>query len=357
MTDFSPAAMIDYVDNMFDNEPEPTEPTEPAALGFGQETDNTESLAEVASRQLMLVEMKRTGLTLSKSDKSARQRLATTDQVDDSQYRVSKVLLPAPYNASFKALKTALNLAYGDFIRTTMPYSKGADGATAAGGRVVTITQIMNDNWVQKMATHSREIDTRREAFAMEIPHLMQQMAADPLYSAQFDPDDYPTPEQIRESFKFTIDGPSPLPRFDYVPMTGPMGEALAKRFEVQQEKKLAFGQQQMAAETLDFVKNLAEQMRGLLEHIDGTRPKAPRLYESLTGNLQHMVAKIRQFAMPETDEGAALLRLADRVEANLVPEGRTVKDLRDNPALARAVATKATDIADDIADLDVLFD
>lgn len=321
-------------------------------------------LTEIASNQLMKVSMRRTGLTLTKSDRLARGRLADADGVAEDQYRVSKVLLPKGYDGEWNALKGALNKAYTEFMKTTMPFGVSASGKSADGARVVHVDQIMPQegaSWISVMSGYSREIAQKREEFALALPGVLSRLSTDPKYQQQFDESQYPTPEQIRESFKFVIDGPEPIGRFDYIPLTGKMGAALATRFDTQIASRVSFGQQQVAKELLHYVKTLGDNLSALSGHADApdspTKGKAPRIYDSLTTNLEHIVIKARQFALAGTAEGAALLELADRVRLELVPEGRTSSDFKANVPLARATAKKAAQLASDVESMELFWD
>ncbi len=331
--------------------------------------NENQSISEVASNHYMLVTFKATGLTVTKTDKVARSTLAAANGVDETQYRVSKVLLPSGYDAEFKVLRKALSAAQTDFYNTTMAFSRSADGS-AAGKRLVSVSAIMPPvdpktgvappSWIAKFAQHSKDIAAHREAFAAAMPSIMARISADPMYSTQYDAGQYPTPDQIRESFRFSIEGPEPIARGTSVPLTGKLAKALEQRFERQIQEQLTFGQQQLATgakcSMLHYARVLAERTAKLVEHMDTGDGKAPQLYATVTGNLESIAAKAREYAVAGTDVGDALLKVADKITADIVPPGRTAEDLKGNAPLARSTSEKAAELAQEIEDMDVFF-
>ena len=70
----------------------------------------------------------------------------------------------------------------------------------------------------------------------------------------------------------------------------------------------------------------------------------------------EHIVSKIRTFAIPETESGQNLRNLADKVEHMLRPSEHKAEDYKDNAALSRAAAQKAIELAEEVEDLEFDF-
>jgi hypothetical protein len=318
-----------------------------------------ESIIDAATNSLMLVSMSTTSMSFSLSDKEAKQRLADLDGVDRRAYKtVTKTLLPPGYDDELKAAQATVSAARQQFYATTMPFSQQASGA-AAEKRAVTVEQLTQQpSWLATMALLGRDIKAAADTLANALPRLMTDIAADPLYAAGFRPELYPSPDDVRNGFKFKLHGPEPIGRFDYLPITGEMARYLSERHERQVRKAIEFGQQQIGRDLLRSTQTIAQNLSSLVDFADGKtdRKKAPRIFDSLTENLRANITKLRTFAMPDTPEGAALLAMADKAEQALVPEGRTADDFKASVPLARATASAAAELAADIESLDVMY-
>lgn len=316
----------------------------------------TDLTTESLRNSLLKVTMSKTELAATRSDKDARHRLAQIDGVGDEAYRVSKIVIPAAHAGPYIDVKKALAAAKDDFNRTTMPIGMTA-GGKASPDRVVTTEQIMNENWLGMMMAHAKRVDAAREAFAVALPAMMTAVQNDPAFAAKFDPTEWPTADQIRDSFKFTISGPDPIGDFSYVSITGGMAQALSKRFDAKLAKQVEYGQMRTAKEMLDYMQAMADSLFSLSEFLEkGGKAKRPKVYETLTTNLQGIVEKARTFAIRDTDSGKALLDMAKKIEDALVPPGRTSDDFKDNLPLARATAEKASALIEELSDISFDF-
>jgi len=303
---------------------------------------------------LFEVRMHCTSLAVRKADKVARTSLAATEGVAAETYTVTRVVIPKVHAGPYLALTGALAGAKKEFGRSTMPIGQDAAGK-ASGKAVVTTEQVFaSPSWISRMAGHKKEVDRLREDFALALPSMMAAVQADPRYSAKFDATEWPTADQIRDSFTFSIEGPDPIGSFKFLPMTGPMAAALDKRHETKLTQQVSYGQMRTAKEMADFVSKMAESLSENAKFLNGESEKTrrPAVYDTLTSNLEHIVGKVRSFAVKDTDEGAALIALAKKVETLLIPPGRSASDFKDNAPLSRDVATKAAELLEEIDDI-----
>jgi hypothetical protein len=298
--------------------------------------------------------MHATSLAVRKSDKVARSNLAHAEGVADDAYSVTRLVIPKAHAAPYLAVTKALSAAKGEFNRTTMPIGQDAAGSANGDCAVTTEQLLASPSWIGNMSQHKQALDAAREAFAVALPAMMAAVQGDSRYSAKFDASEWPTAEQIRDSFTFTIDGPDPIGSFSYLPLSGAMADALEKRYEKKLARQVGYGQMRTAKEMADFVKNMANSLAENAKFLRGEsdRARKPKVYDTLTTNLESIVGKVRNFAVKDTDEGAALLTLADKVQSLLVPAGRTASDFKDNEPLSRDVAEKAAAIMDDIEEI-----
>lgn len=312
------------------------------------------------SSSFLRVRLARTGLSFSKSDKEARHDLAHSRGADEQSFRVTKLLLPTGYDAELRAVKKTLNAVYTHYLRHTVPFGQGAAGG-AEGDRLLRASTSFSTTWIQGMQALSKQLDQEREALAVALPGRIAQIQADGVLGAAFDASQYPGPDDIRESFSFKLEGPEPLAdggNYTSLPLDESLSKALEKRQEARVTEKVAFMQQSVARMVLEQIKNLSANLSKLVDHDAQTSSgKAPRIFASLTDNLRHSIGMMREYAVPSTEAGRAVIELADRVEADLVPAGRTATDFKDSIPLARAVSAKAADLAADIEGMGVLFD
>lgn len=311
------------------------------------------------SAAYMRVRLARTGLSFSKSDKEGRRSLAASRGADEKAYRVTKLLLPKGYDAEFQAVKKTLGLIYAHYIKHTMPYGQGADGS-AEGDRLLAAATNFSQTWLVGLSQMSKQLDAEREALAVALPQRIAEIQADGILGSDFDPAAYPSPDDIRASFTFKLEGPEPLSNHDNyksLPLDEKLAAALQKRQEARTAERVAFGQQSIANDALGFVRTMADNLKRLAEHMeqDGSG-KSPRIYDSLTENLKHAVGIMRTYALDSTEQGRAVKALAERIEQELVPASRKAADFRDNATLARVTAEKAATLAEEIEDMEVLF-
>jgi hypothetical protein len=157
--------------------------------------------------------------------------------------------------------------------------------------------------------------------------------------------------------------GPEPLPNSNTlmgIPVSADWIDAIESDLTRQAAERAKFAQQSVVNETLEYVRVMGNNLKNLVEWSDGGEGKASGkkrrtpIYDSLVGNVKDMVEKMRVFAIPETDAGAALLTLADDIEEKLQVDVITAEDLKENVPLARATAASAFALAEAIEEMDI---
>ena len=288
------------------------------------------------------------------TDKDAKVRLANLMNVDEKAISATSFyVIPSEYAGPYKAVMDALGRAHDEFDKSTMPIGFKPSGR-ASSRRAVTAKQILEDNWMQTMAEHSRRVKSSVLAFKAALPGIKQAVQNDPKYAAKYYEAKWPDESEVEDLFVFTIDGPNPIGSFDYLPFTGRMAEFLSKRFESKLAKELEYGQMRTAEELAGYLKNMASALGNNADFLDGKleRKRRPRVVSTLTTNLSEITDKIRTFAVADTESGAALLALADKIEASLKPKQKEASDYKDNAALSRRDAELAAELVSEVEDL-----
>lgn len=155
-----------------------------------------------------------------------------------------------------------------------------------------------------------------------------------------YDPDQYPTKEQVRHLFGATLDI-VPMPAvsdFDRVSIPGAMAQGLKGKYEQRARKQVEGAIGDLQQRLIDELDRMATQLTKV-----ATGEKA-RLHKSLLTGMR-TVATLAKSMAPLSSE---LSTVADRIEGELLQH--ELSDFRDNAALAGSVARAATGIRRQLA-------
>lgn len=123
-------------------------------------------------------------------DKESEDRLSKWTNADPETFNVTKRLMPE----AVKVLRRAIDRARADFRKMTLPWFDD-------GSRMLPVTKYLD--FVQTMASHENAVEHELRNFLhsyrLRIAERQIKM------STAFNPDDYPSEEQIRQKFKFKV--------------------------------------------------------------------------------------------------------------------------------------------------------
>lgn len=299
--------------------------------------------------RFLLVELKgRTGIRATTRYDAGKAIIIANKGGDDSAYSVSQKLYPKGYDDHKNALTKAYNAVRSHFYAHTMPYQHNASGS-AAGKRLVSSEQIMGGTFMSEHNDLIAELDNARESFARSINAIVDTIEAQGVLGDDFDRANYPSPDEIRESYHYEPLQPMPIPgdeSIDGLPVPTDMAQSMSESMQAQAHAEYRFGVQSQARETLDYLTTMASNLSRLVEWHntdEGSRQKRqPAIYDSLFKNVEHAVDKLRSFAIPETEEGSRMLEIAEHIDASLRPGELEADQVRTDLSLAEQQAQRA---------------
>lgn len=251
---------------------------------------------------------------------------AEVEAVKDSSLN----LLPDGLDAEWKALKQAYGAVRPHFDKVGMPFSHAGDDGTgkrASGERAFHKSVIADGSF---LAEHSRllsDLDSKREAFATALSGIIDRIEHRGLLGDEFDRADYPTPDEIRAGWKFEpiefrpIAGGEGLKGMN---LPGSIVEDIERGLEARIAADVQYGQQRLAGELMDSVSRLVKRTKALNGWINapddqpGKAKRQPQIRGSAVANVKESLAKLRQYALPETEAGRAIMARCDRLEHEL---------------------------------------
>lgn len=331
-------------------------------------THSTSSLASTLAGNLFYVE-NRLSKTLRRSfaDDSAKTFLAAQTGSDESSLSVSRKLYPAGYDAELKAANAAKNAEIKHFNKNTLYADfKGQGGSDARGGarRFLTAGSVTSGDFDRENRQLIDEATRLGEVFANALPNLIQRIGNDGVLGSAFDPAKYPSQDDAAAAFVFTpaLETLEAVPEGIGIPATSESLQAAQAAYEARLAARYQYGMQRAAKELTTNIANVAERLRELAawQNTDPEkrqetlgRTKAPRITETLFPNVADAVSRLRQFALPETDEGSQLIHLLDDIEKGLAPARLTPEHVKTNAGLTEKVADNAANLAAALEELD----
>jgi hypothetical protein len=297
----------------------------------------------------------------SKSYKEGKEIIAQHEGGDAAAFNASRKLYPKGHDTEIKAVNDALGELNRFSAASTAAYGKGAgeDSAKARGERLVPVNILADGSFVSSIDQRKAVLDSTRLHFANNIHSIVTNIQNSGMLGATFDWANYPSRDEILESFQweYKITALPTAKSLEGLPIDAALADALEADWEKTAKGQARFAQQRLAEDALKFVKNLAERTKELADWAalpEATRGRKPATHETLTTNVHEACQRMRTFAIPDTQEGAALLRLADDIENNLDVDRITAEDLKENIPLARSTASRAFAMAEAIEGMDL---
>lgn len=322
---------------------------------------NTNSILNTMGSAFMLATKTTSSISGSKSYKEGKEIIAQHEGGDAAAFSASRKLYPKGHDTEIKAVNDALGELNRFFAATTAAYGKGAgeDSTKARGERLVPVKILADGSFVAGIDQRNAVLDSTRLHFANNIASIVAGIQASNMLGASFDWANYPSRDEILESFQweYKITALPTSKSLEGLPIDAALADALEADWEKTAKGQARFAQQRLAEDALKFVKNLAERTKELTEWAalpEDKRGRKPATHETLTTNVHEACQKMRTFAIPDTQEGAALLRLADDIENNLDVDRISADDLKENIPLAHSTSSRAFAMAEAIEGLDL---
>lgn len=320
---------------------------------------NNSILAQAASNLLLVQLAAKAGWNPNARITNGGEILANHFGGDNKAFKGTENILPAPHNAEYLALSKAHNAVRSHFYEHTMPFGSSTDakGKTSASGpRAITAKQLASGSFFTEHARLLAELDTARENFALAITGRVLDVQASGVLGSEFDAARYPSPDQIRAGWFYEPIVPEPITdgsRLSSMQLPRDMVEQIENQLDARVRAGVQFGQQSLVEETVKSVRSMADQLTKLSEWFSHQQGKRPRIFDSLVTNVQDGLDKLREYALPETDDGVRILALCDQIEARLALNTDTVETIKTSASEARRLARAASDIDDLVAGLD----
>ena len=317
------------------------------------------NLIDILTCSYLVSRMATSALSFTKSDKEGAALIAASrGSTNLKAHRASISLLPPPFDAELLLVKQAMTAIVQHRLAHTIPFGVGADGESAKGDRLFAASKEFSTAWFVTLTDLKRTLVAAHQDFLNVYEDRVAQVQQSGAIGSFIPRDFWPSYDDVANSFKVSI---TTLPLPTGVNPTMPLEPAVAKYISAQLRQEYLestrFGMQSVAKDTLSLVQTMADNLKRFAAHEDGTdinldakgKPRSPKLYESLVGNLRHQVGILRAYALPSV-EGDALRSLADRIESELTtatdPADR-IADIKASAPLARAVSERASAIAE----------
>ena len=321
----------------------------------------TSSILNTMGSAFMLATKTTSSVSGSKTYKEGREIIAAAIGCAENAVSSSRKLYPPGHNTEYKALTDAMGELDRFYKANTAAYGKGAgeDSSKARGERLVPVKILADGSFVSGIDQRKAVLDSARLNFANNISGIVTGIQNSNALGGSFDWANYPSRDEILESFQweYKITALPTAKSLEGLPIDAALADALEADWEKTAKGQARFAQQRLAEDALKFVKNLAERTKELTEWAalpDDKRGRKPATHETLTTNVHEACQRMRVFAIPDTEEGAALLRLADDIEENLDVDRITAEDLKENIPLARSTSSRAFAMAEAIEGMDL---
>jgi hypothetical protein len=322
----------------------------------------TTSILRSLTSNFFRVNLTGTAIPFSKPYKEGKHILAQHNNTSsDNAYRASRSLIPKGYDNELSALRTAYNAVRAFYTQSTVPFGQQANGDATKGERLLVAKLIVDGSFMNEIARLQGELDRAREAFALALNSTVHAISQDPdCLGYSFDWNDYPSPDEVRRSFVYQLEGPMPIAdsrNLVGMPVSTDWLSAIETQMESAAKRQVAFAQQTIAKELADYLAVMATNLTKLTEYhatpMADRTGNTPPLRESMITNLQEAIKKARTYAVPDTDAGSKLIALIDQIEDSLNPDRLNTDTLKGSPYIARTVASKASSLAEAIEDTD----
>ena len=244
----------------------------------------------------ILVELSIGTWTARKLDKKVTEEVNTTKRASAAASRVNKNLL-ADVKQLDEITKYAASVRNWMYTQT-LPWSD-------FGARLIPTAEFFE--FKQKLDAHEQEFNQMVEAFVTEYPNLISMQAFK--LGQMFDRDEYPTPEEVADKFKFRV-AYMPVPEAgDFRVDIG--NEAMAD-LRAQYEADFT---QRMADAMGDVRKRLLESLSKLSDRLaDTDEGKRKTLHKRTLESVAETIAQVRQLNLTRDEAIEAMASQAESV-------------------------------------------
>jgi len=295
-------------------------------------SETEEKLSDVLSANYMLASLTIRAWSAKVTDKGATSELLASKGATSNAATVIKSLL-AGNDKELKDCIAAYSRIRTWFYANSLPWTT-ADGQQR-GDRLVGTTQAMK--FLRDFANLKTEAEKSRAHFlaAYQAATANASGSLGSLYNVT----EYPTVQEITYRFGAVLDI-VPMPAvndFDRISIPGAMAQGLKNKYESRAARQVEVAMTDVQVRLLEELERMALQLGKV-----ATGEKA-RLFKSLVGNMRTIADLAKSMAPVAPELGS----LAKRVEEELLVH--EVSAYRDNAALSRVVAGKASAIADEL--------
>lgn len=315
---------------------------------------NENNILAAAAQNLLLVELKGVGgWSPNARIKDASRILAENYGGSEKAFKGSENLLPEPHDEEYKELKSAYGAVRSSFYINTMAYGSTVDAksgkAKADGKRAVLASKIVDGEFMKTHSMLISALDEAREKFATALPERIEQIRNESALGSQFNTDRYPTPDDVRAGWFYEDIIPEPILAANAIKNMG-LPPEVAKMIEDNLARKVEaqvqFGQQQLVEQTMEYIKTMVTNLTKLSTWFDRAEGKRPSIFDSLITNVTDSLSKLRTYALPGTDQGDAIITLAEGIESRLNLGDVSIKELKEDGSKAQAMLEGAKDAA-----------
>ncbi len=321
----------------------------------------TTSILSSLTSNFFRVNLTGTAISFSKPYAQGKTVLAQHDGAsDDAAYKASRALIPKGYDGALSSLRTAYNAVRAHYTSSTVPFGQQANGEAAKGERLLAAKLIVDGSFMNDLNRLQAELDTAREAFACTMNNTINSIYTNNALGSSFDWDDYPSPDEVRASFIYQLEGPMPIAdsrNLIGMPVSTDWLSAIETQMESAAKRQVAYAQQTIAKELADYLAVMATNLAKLTDFhatpFADRQGKTPPLRESMVTNIQDALKKARVYAVPDTDAGSKLIALIDQIEQTINPDSLNTDLLKGSPYIARTIGKQASSLAEAIEDTD----
>ena len=266
--------------------------------------------------KFMLITLRGKSVTKSTTSyKAAAEALYQTFGTD--ALIASKKIYPRGFDQSYKTLCQAYKSVRTFFDQQTAPYG---DGSQRGVPRLILLDSIADGSFMRGLERLLGVLDTARLNFADDLETLPSRIEASGSLGSAFNAQDYPTPDQIRNGFQYTIEGPTPLTDPSLVsllPLPQGMAAVIQESLVRDLNDKIHCSQQRLLNDLLTESKALTDAIVRAAQW-DGKGRKPP-IRDALKRNLMTTLAQGETYALPDTPEGQQLMETISKIKQNLI--------------------------------------
>lgn len=283
----------------------------------------TNTPVELLSRSAMLVDLSISVWSARVMDKAATRGTAQANNAKVSAVAVYKSAVQSPLLDECKK--------YASWVRNHVHYAMSLPWADS-GLRVIRSAACLQ--YLDAVQEARSQFERRVDAFMDEytVAHSAALPAAQASLGTLFNPEDYPTPDRVRDKFSFSV---SIMPIANAADWRTELGDAAERQLREQYQKSL---ESAVAKARMDLVERLLEPLRAMHERLSGQEAKVFR--DTLVSNVHDVISV---FGALDIGNDARAQSLRDEMQA--LVSGVTPQRLRESDSLRQATATRVAEI------------